>query len=282
MPFTERQLSILKRIITSSDPVQVKELAETENVTVQTIYNDLKIIENIMFSVNRGKVGVVLDKYHNPSISHKVYENRSLREKACDYVIEIILSSRLKGTLFIDGGSTGYIFFERLLQKMVQDLTIITNNPLVIGSALNNQDFFAQNSIFAIGGKLDATRLSLYSLNHRTSFSCNMNELPAIDICILGFRAISSAGDLFIANEEEIYQKKSLIAKSRQLILVASPNKLGTTSIFKITSLPKEIQTKNKKITIITWADSTLNPEASATLKYLAEVLGESSVRIVH
>lgn len=279
---SKRQFSILNRIITSPEPMQIKELATAEGVTLQTIYNDLQLLEKLKISVSRGNVGVVTSENQNSIIQQKIFTNRALREKACDCAIEMIFSQSTKGSLFIDGGSTGYIFFERLLMgRMAQDLTIITNNPLVIGAALNNQDFFYQNSIFAMGGKLDPTRISLYSLNQRASFPYNINELPPIDICILGFRAISSAGELFIANEEEINQKKSLIGKSRELILITSPDKLGTTSLFKIASLSKEIQSKNKKVIVIAGVDGSLTPEASTTLQHLAEVLGESSVRIV-
>lgn len=280
MALSKRQLDILNRIIISPEPIKVAELARMTGVTIQTIYNDLQLIEKIKISVNRGNVEIAIPEYQNSSIANKIFSNRDVREKACDYVIDTFLNLNTKGIIFIDGGSTGYLFFERLLKKNVHDLTIITNNPLVIGAININQEFFSQNSVFVLGGKLDATRISLYSINPQSDSIFASRDENLIDMCILGFRAISSDGDIYIANEEEIHQKKILIGKSRQLILITTPDKLGTKSLFKIASLSDEIQ-NNKVFNLVIGADKPQSLNISTTIKRLTELVGEASVATV-
>ena len=183
--------------------------------------------------------------------------------------------------LFIDGGSTGYLFFDVLRKRNLRDIVILTNNPLILGSFGEDERFFYQNSVFAIGGKLDPLRMSLYSVAHHDDFDLMKGEDYQIDICVPGFRGISAKGDLYIDNEEEVNQKRNLIAKSRRMILILPPEKLEATGLFKITALSKEMKKPKKQIDIIVASDKTLDDEAAETLREIGRILGESSVKIL-
>ena len=91
MVLSKRQLSIINRIMTSSEPVDIRNMALIEGVTPQTIYNDLHLIENIRISVNRGRIGTIVDEDQNSVIKHKISQNRAIREKSCDYVINNLI-----------------------------------------------------------------------------------------------------------------------------------------------------------------------------------------------
>ena len=69
-----------------------------------------------------------------------------------------------------------------------------------------------------------------------------------IDYFILGFRAISPDGNVYIGNEEEIEQKKYIISKSKNLVLITTPEKLNASGLFRVSSLKEEIEKKNKKV----------------------------------
>ena len=277
----ERHIRIINSILKASQPVKIQELARAENVSVQTIYSDLHQIEKISFSGNRGEIAVTFSEDGSSIVSQKILSNRVMREKACEYVIENILNGNPRGVLYIDGGSTGYLFFEALRKRNIQDVVILTNNPLILGSFAEDERFFYQNSVFAIGGKLDPLRMSLYSVAHHDDFDLMKGEDYQIDICVPGFRGISAKGDLYIDNEEEVNQKRNLIAKSRRMILILPPEKLEATGLFKITALSKEMKKPKKQIDIIVASDKTLDDEAAETLREIGRILGESSVKIL-
>jgi DeoR/GlpR family transcriptional regulator of sugar metabolism len=282
MIFSRRQVNIINKLVAASEPPEIKEIARAEGVSVQTIYNDLRLIKNITFSVHRGRIGVTLEEDRNSVVKEKILSHKAIREQACDYVIENILNGNPRGVMFIDGGSTGFLFFEALRKRGVRDLIIMSNNPLVIGSISEDESFFYQNSVFVAGGKLDPVRISLYSIASGGDFVAVRGEANSIDVCILGVRAISRKGDLYIDNEEEVSQKKNLISKSGNLILVVTPDKLCASGLFKIASLSKELKSKKKRVNLVVADDGTLNSDASATLKGLADLLGKSSIKILN
>jgi DeoR/GlpR family transcriptional regulator of sugar metabolism len=113
-----------------------------------------------------------------------------MREKACKYVIENIISGNPRGVLFIDGGSTGYLFFDALRKRNLRDIVILTNNPLILGSFGEDERFFYQNSVFAIGGKLDPLRISLYSVARHGDFDMLKGEDIQIDIIVASEKAL--------------------------------------------------------------------------------------------
>lgn len=282
MKISERQFKIIEKVLNSDKNVDIKELAASEGVTLQTIYNDLKTILNIRFIAKKGYIYFESGNERESILSKKVNENRITREKACFFVIEKILKRNLRGIFFIDGGSTGYIFFNCLRSLDPYDLTIITNNPLILGEVSKDQDFFYNNSVFSVGGKLDPVRLSLYSINQQNIiFPVNRTDYT-IDYFILGFRAISREGYIYTGNEEEVEQKKLLISKSRNLILIATPDKLNRSGLFKISSIKDEIELNRKNIQVIFCQDakySTLDPD---TFKELENILGKSRLSILN
>ena len=158
---------------------------------------------------------------------------------------------------------------------------ILTSNPLILGSLIEDDRFFYQNSIFATGGKLDPLRLSLYSIVRQGDWDSIRGDDNQIDICILGFRGISANGDIYIDNEEEINQKKNLIEKSRRLFLILTPDKLNATGLFKIANLSREANKPKKQIYLIVASDEPLNDEYSEILGELSHIVGKSCVKLM-
>ena len=74
MELSERQFRILNQILRSDAGVTVKSLASKENVTAQTVYNDLKLLENIRLSVNRGLIEIQSHTRENSVTKTKINE----------------------------------------------------------------------------------------------------------------------------------------------------------------------------------------------------------------
>ena len=71
----------------------------------------MHLIEKISFSSNRGQISVTFSEDGNSIAGQKLMADRGIREQACDYVIDnVVLNGNQRGVLFIDGGSTGYLF----------------------------------------------------------------------------------------------------------------------------------------------------------------------------
>lgn len=279
MELSKRQISIFNRILRSDSFVTIKDLASEESVTPQTVYNDLKLIESLRISVSRGSVEIKGPNGKESLAERKINYNRAIRENACFYAIDSIMGEKPKGTIFIDGGSTGFIFFDCLRTRDIHDLTILTNNPLILGSITKDPNFFINNSIYSVGGRLDPVRLSLYSISRNNGFLPTDDEY-FIDFFILGFRTIAPNGSVYISNEEEIEQKKYLISKSKNLILIATPDKLNAAGLFKIDSLKKKLKERNGSIKVI-FADNDTKFKNSEGVKELSSMVGNSNLLFI-
>jgi DeoR/GlpR family transcriptional regulator of sugar metabolism len=245
MALSSRQIGIIERLLKSEGALDVKSLASSTGVSVQTIYNDLRAIESVRFSLKNGRIELNVHQDDKDLVSKKINQNRVGREKACTFAVKKLLRGKTKAIIFIDGGSTGYIFYKCLESLWGHELTIITNNPLILGDLSSNGGFLHNNSVYSIGGKLDPMRLSLYSIKGGANLAPFESDQYSIDYLILGFRALSSTGQILIDNEEEIEQKRRLISKSKNILLIADPEKIDAAGLFGISSIPDENKDKN-------------------------------------
>lgn len=281
MKLSERQIKIMNKVLHSDQGIDIKALAVSEGVTLQTIYNDLKKIENLRFITNKGFVHYESGNGKNSIFSKKVYDNRAIRENSCHYIINEILNGEPKGVIFIDGGSTGYVFYNCLKSRDIHDLTIITNNPMIIGGVTDAQDFFFNNNVFSLAGRLDPVRLSLYSISRKNGVFPIDSDNYTIDYFIVGFRSISPDGQVYISNEEEVYQKKFLISKSRNLIFIVTPDKFSGSGLFEISSLKQEINQNNKGVHVVFSLDKKSDLDKSKDFMKFENVIGESRLNLL-
>ncbi len=129
-------------------------------------------------------------------------------------------------TVILDGGTT----HGELVRHLPADLavTIVTHSP-VLAAALEP---FALIEVIMIGGHL--YRHSMVSLG------AVANEAFArirADLCFLGVTGIHPEAGLTTGNHEEAQIKRCMIAQSGETLVLATQDKIATTSPFQIAAL---------------------------------------------
>lgn len=213
----ERHLYILDKV-EKEGRVLTKDLVNELNLAEDTVRKDFQELSA------QGKVqrfhGGILKLADKPlDFSVRIAEQATAKERLAALAVPLLTDKKV---LYIDGGTTNL----KLAQLMPKDYvgTVITNAPDI---AL---EFCAhpQAEIMLIGG----------ILNHATKVvagSKAMEQLRDMNIecCVLGVSSVSASCGITYPLSDEAMLKREVIKHSKQVLAIATKNKIGSVSTFR-------------------------------------------------
>jgi DeoR/GlpR family transcriptional regulator of sugar metabolism len=131
-------------------------------------------------------------------------------------------------TVILDGGTTHLALIHHLPGTLVA--TIVTHSP-VIAAALEP---FAGIDVLLIGG-----RLFRHSMVAVGSIAAEGFASLRADLCFVGVTGLHPDTGLTTGDAEEAAIKRRIIAQSGEVIVLATPDKIGSTSPFRIAPLDR-------------------------------------------
>lgn len=212
----ERHIYILEKL-EKNGRVTTNELVAELGVAEDTIRKDFQemsgkgLVKRIHGGILRIEKGL-LD--FNDRIVQQSSVKQLLAEKATDLV-------KNKHVLYIDGGTTNLKFAESLPLEFAG--TIITNSP-AISLALCK---YPNIDISLIGGTLQKTS----KIVEGTEAIQQIKQMN-IECCILGVSSISPENGITFPLSSEAILKREVIEHSKQIIVIANKEKLGTVATF--------------------------------------------------
>ncbi|CAD0183243.1 Glycerol-3-phosphate regulon repressor [Ruegeria sp. THAF57] len=222
MSLSFRQSDILK-IAKQDGRVMVEELAETFNVTVQTIRRDLSELAD-MGKLDRVHGGAVL----RSGVSNIGYEDRrALNADTKTRIAQACAQDIPDGaSLFMNIGTSTEAVARQLLNH--KDLMVVTNNMNVANILVENTDC----EIVVAGGVLRRSDGGLVG-----NLTISTIEQFKFDYAVIGCSALDAEGDLLDFDFQEVRVSQTIIAQARQTLLVADHSKFQRTAPARIASL---------------------------------------------
>lgn len=141
------------------------------------------------------------------------------------------------GTLILDGGTTALAVAHALPPDLA--CTVITHSPTVATALLDHP----QAELFLLGG-----RIFKHSAVACGAAAVEAAQNVSADLCLLGVTGVHPEAGLTTADAEEAAMKRALSARAADTYVLASSEKIGTASRFRV--LPWE-----KVSAVITDAD---------------------------
>lgn len=200
--------------------VLVIELAETLNVTPETIRRDLSKLESkkLLKKIHGGAINIQSKFEHE-------FEQRM--ESALDEKKAIALSAsaliKPGDTLFIDFGTTTYEFADQV--KLIDNLTIITNSPLIAKIVQDNPTC----ELILIGGQFISSRYECLG-----SIALQNIENLFADYAVIGAGAIDPQKGVMAPHIDEAAIARKMSQHSNKTIVLADSTKWQKHAVCRI------------------------------------------------
>lgn len=219
---SKRQEKILE-LLSINNVVTISELAETFNISIETIRRDLNILEK------QGKIEKVYGgaKAKDSCSGETAFEKRMVSKQSQKESIGKKCSEFVKDgdTIFIDSGSTTYHIARYL--KNNKNVTIITNSIAVVNEVIDTDC-----DIIIIGGKIRQNERSIVTYDHLFNFS-ELNIQKSF-ICASGITVENGISDYSM---QEIVTRKKIIERSQEVFVAADSSKFGRNVTMNISTL---------------------------------------------
>ncbi len=202
----KRILELLKR----DGSIKVGEIADTIGVSLSTVRNDLRILQERGL-IRRVHGGAVVKEKYDPLYQKGVADVYEAKIKIAKKAIQFVEEGDF---IFIDAGSTTLIFLEELIKSQIP-VHVITNSLYVI-NALSDEP---KISVYVIGGEF-----------RRRTMNFVEPELDAFDYRI--FKAFMGIGGFdhegyYVTTPVEARFKKKIIDKAKKVYILADSRKYG-------------------------------------------------------
>lgn len=235
----ERQMMILD-LLQKNGSVVAAELSQALNVSEDTIRRDLRELADAgkMMRVHGGGLP------HSPagvSFNERLKQSPAAKEAIAHAAAGYIQNGHV---VIIDGGTTTLLLAQSLPASL--KATVITNSPLIASALADYPDVDIQ----MVGGRLFKDSRVTTGASTVAAF----RDIRA-DVCFLGICSLHPVVGISVVNLEESYVKQAMIAGSAQVIALASVEKLGTASPYRvapITALNVLITERDVPDTVIT------------------------------
>lgn len=200
----------------------VEEMAEVLGVSASTIRRDLAGIQRKGL-IKRTRGGAMPQSHVRVGLT--LADSRRLNPEEKEIIGEAAaLFVKNDDTVMIDGGFTTYQVARNI---QANNLTVITNSLDVAQTLAGRKDI----TLIVIGGEL-----SVETGTNLGSFAQNQVEMLWADKAIIGTDAVSPEHGVSSPNPMTADTKKSMVASSRELIVVADHTKLGRFSPYRVAS----------------------------------------------
>ncbi|MFJ4791994.1 DeoR/GlpR family DNA-binding transcription regulator [Kitasatospora purpeofusca] len=127
------------------------------------------------------------------------------------------------GTLILDGGTTALAVARALPQDLA--CTVITHSPTIVAALLDHP----QAELFLLGG-----RIFKHSAVACGAAAVEAAQQVSADLCLLGVTGVHPEAGLTTADAEEAAMKRALAARAADTYILASSEKIGTASRFRV------------------------------------------------
>ncbi|MED7954639.1 DeoR/GlpR family DNA-binding transcription regulator [Streptomyces sp. BE303] len=126
-------------------------------------------------------------------------------------------------TLILDGGTTALAVAHALPRDLV--CTVITHSPTIAAALLDHP----QAELFLIGG-----RVFKHSAVTCGAAAVEAAQNVSADLCLLGVTGVHPEAGLTTADADEAAMKRALAARAADTYILASSEKIGTASRFRV------------------------------------------------
>lgn len=218
----EERQAIILQILKENGKVVATELSARLQVSEDTIRRDLADLskQGRMQRVHGGALP------HSPaavSYSERLSQSPQSKAAIAQAVIDLIHDGQ---TVFLDGGTTT-LQVARLLPAGLR-VCVVTNSPLAAAELAH-----AENAnVILIGGKLNKPEQVITG-------AAAVDAIRAIhaDLCILGICSLDPSAGITVVDYEEARVKQAMVESSDRVVALASSEKLGTVSPFRVAPL---------------------------------------------
>ena len=219
----QRKAHLLSRL-SETGRIVARDEAQALQLSEDTIRRDLRDLaaEGKLLRVHGG--ALPLSPTHLP-----LADRRTLQSDAKERLAAIGAGLIQPGqTVILDGGTTHLALVRHLPRTQVA--TFVTHSP-VIAAALEP---FAGIDVLLIGG-----RLFRHSMVAVGSIAAEGFASLRADLCFIGATGVHPDTGLTTGDAEEAAIKRRIIAQSGETIVLATPDKIGRTSAFRIVPLDR-------------------------------------------
>jgi DeoR/GlpR family transcriptional regulator of sugar metabolism len=217
----QRKLMLLERL-GSEGRLVARTLALELGLSEDTIRRDLRELaaEGLLTRVHGGALPA--SPTHRP-----LDDRRNMQAKAKDRLGAAAARLIQPGqTVIMDGGTTHLAMIRHLPHTLVA--TIITHSP-TIAAALEP---FPLIDVLMIGGRL--FRHSMVAVG-----GAPIEQFGRVraDLCLLGVTGVHPEAGLTTGDFEEAQIKRCMITRAAETVVIATPDKIGTSSAFEVAPL---------------------------------------------
>jgi DeoR family fructose operon transcriptional repressor len=240
----ERQAAIVSRARVAGR-VEVAELAESFDVTPETVRRDLTALERagLLRRVHGGAIVVDLFGFE-PALAVRESVHTSEKARIAERALALLPE---EGAIALDAGSSTY----RLAELLPADraLTVVTNS-LPIASLLANRSAL---TVHLVGGRVRGRTLATVD-----TAALEYLRTVFVDVAFLGINGFSVDRGLTTPDSAEAAVKAAFVASARRSILLADHTKFGTAHFAHVADLAE--------IDVIV-TDSALSDEATSEIE---------------
>lgn len=221
----ERKNAILETL-QKEQRVLVAELSQEYGVTEETIRRDLDKLEKEGF-VKKTYGGAVLNENSNIEMPLRTREKTNRKEKQT--IAKLVASMIEEGdSIILDSSSTSLMVAQELKER--KNLTVITNSLEVLIEFSKSKGV----RVISTGGILKGSSLSLMGKNAEKTL-----ENFYVDKAIVSCEGLDLKKGVTDSEETDADIKKSMISRSKKLILAADSTKFGKVSFAKVLDFRK-------------------------------------------
>ncbi len=125
--------------------------------------------------------------------------------------------------MILDGGTTALAVARALPQDLA--CTVITHSPTIVAALLDHR----RAELFLLGG-----RIFKHSAVACGAAAVEAAQNVSADLCLLGVTGVHPDAGLTTADAEEAAMKRALSARAAETYVLASAEKIGTASRFRV------------------------------------------------
>lgn len=199
--------------------VIVSDLAESFDVTAETIRRDLKVLsdEGAVNRVHGGAVAAKAFQTLEASVEDRENAQRDAKRSIARTAMELIPETG--GGVFLDGGTTNEAMAKLIIANPVQRrISVVTNSlPAALILAVN-----PYINLQLLGGSVRAITQAVVGDQALRSLA-----LLRADVAFIGSNAITLDYGLSTADPQEAAVKRAMIANAQKVVVLCDSTKLG-------------------------------------------------------
>ncbi len=207
----------ISKLVLSEGEVKVKELADTFQVSPETIRKDLEYLDRLGIIHKGHGVASVINEYYQLPLDVKLQENLDAKRQIARAALDLIEDNTI---VYLDPGSTCIQIAKLLAVK--QNLTILTNSITIANIAAEGN-----HDVIVCGGMLQKRGKALVGI-----YASDVIDTIKIDAAFMGSDGFKGCDGFTTFSLEEAEVRKHVCHNSRKNIIVCDASKFDKTSTY--------------------------------------------------